>query len=285
MAFERLLAKQPKTEDVPADAPCYICLDGAALLRGCACRGATGWTHVDCLAEMAARNAWVTVDGRARFSRWTCCGTCHQTFFGALSTEMCRRMWRYYRDSPASDDTRCTLRTVAFTFRKNYENDAADRVDEDVLRGLGRDHPEMLRAEVERAVSVLPTRPDTALEILTGLRFRIAQCAVGSIRWSYADIMALVLALLDRPQDALRFANESVELATAIRGPESETTLHGTGVYARLLIEVGRVDEGIARLKRVHDTQTRVLGADHRDTRQTKRVLDEEAALERARPS
>jgi len=290
MAFERALAKQPKT-DVPDGARCYVCLDGGDVLRGCACRGpSAGFAHAGCLAEMAARDEWITSEGRGPLSRWTHCGTCNQWFVGALEVEMSRRCWRRYRDPIlpdvlSDDDQRQAFRCGAGLLRCNDENDAADRLSEAAVRGLASDHHQVLKSEIERAASVVRTNPDAGLEILTRLRPRVARCTAASVPVEYASLMAVVLGALNRPREALPAALESVELATAYHGPESATTLRAMDTLARVVAQLGRVDEGIARLKRVHDTQTRVLGADHRDTRQTKRVLDEEAALERARPS
>ena len=41
----------------PDDAHCLLCLDGGdaaePLVRGCVCRGSSGWSHVSCLLRMA----------------------------------------------------------------------------------------------------------------------------------------------------------------------------------------------------------------------------------------
>jgi len=270
MAFERVLAKLPKTE-VPDGAQCYICLDGGDdLLRECACRGASaGFAH--CLAEMAARNAAMTSEGRRLLNRWTDCATCQQSFTGALDVEMSRRCWRRFRDAPR--DKRKALGSVAIGLRDRDENDAADRLEEEAHRSLRRDDPRVLFLEIRRAASIMKTNVTAALEILTTrLRPRIAQCTNGAFREEYARNMARILDKLGRSQDGHKFAAENVELAVAHYGPESSMTLTSKRMHAALLILVGRVDEGIAILEQVH--ATRVLGADHCDTRDTKHMLD-----------
>mmetsp|Transcript_24787 Transcript_24787/g.98413 ORF Transcript_24787/g.98413 Transcript_24787/m.98413 type:complete len:119 (+) Transcript_24787:588-944(+) len=118
--------------------------------------------------------------------------------------------------------------------------------------------------------------------MLTQLRPRMAQCTRCPILAEYKDKMATVLAFLDRPQEALRYAAESLDLVTGFCGPEAAATLTGMHTYAVLLIDVGRLDEGTSMLARVLATQTRVLGADHDDTRRTKHALDVASAAVRA---
>jgi len=288
MAVQRALAKLPKTEEIPDDAVCYICLDreggpdgGAVPLRGCACRGpSAGFVHADCLAEMAARDPWVTVEGRGQFSRWCHCATCHQQFTGALKTEMIRRVWRRHRDAPdTSDQSRRAIGAVAVYLRKD-EYDAADRLHEVAVRGVSRDHPEVLfRLEIARAVFFfLESNPNATLDMLTRLRPRMAHCRESDLRGDYAKVMACILTILGRPEEARPFAAWSVKLSRARYGPASASTLNRIHMHAGLLIDAGRVDEGMAMLTRVLATQTRVLGVDHPDTSTTRRALDQASA-------
>jgi len=126
---------------------------------------------------------------------------------------MTRRSWRHYRDAmDTSDETLHVLGAVAQLLRSNEENDVADRLNEELLRGLGRDDPAVLRSEIDRASTVTKTNPVAALEILTRLRPRTAQCSDHAIRGKYANSMALVLGTLGRPGEALVFSGESVQV-------------------------------------------------------------------------
>jgi len=215
MALERILAKHPKSE-VPDGAQCYICLDSGDVMRGCACRGpSAGFAHVDCLAEMAAHDPWIVFEGRGELYRWTSCGTCQQAYDGTLLIDMARRCWRHSRDAQdcvRDDDKRRAIGAVAALLRHNDENDAADRLSAEANRGWGRDDPDALHLEIVRATSVRETNPDAALEILTRLRPRTAQCSDHAIRGKYANSMALVLGTLGRPGEALVFSGESVQV-------------------------------------------------------------------------
>jgi len=277
LAFARVLAKAP-TARVPDDAVCYVCLDGGDVVRACACRGpSAGFAHVDCLAEMAAQNEFMTVQGRGDLSRWEHCGVCYQLFTGVLEVELCRRAWRHHRDAQETDVTRGALATAGNVLAHYDEGDAAARLCEEAKRGLAGDDPRVLEAEVARADAVRQTNPDAALEMLKRLRPRIARCEDAGTRMMFATSQALVLGFMDRYQEAAPFAAEAVEIETLCSGPEDARTLDKKKLRAVLLIESGRVDEGTAMLTQVFVTQTRVLGADHVDTQDTKMMLNEYA--------
>jgi len=114
IAFERSLAKEPKLE-TPDDAQCDICFDGGDVLRGCACRGpSAGFAHVDCLAEMAARDEWMTLEDQRQLSRWSHFSpTCRAAFCAGLGVRMARRQWRHFRSAPDSYDKRQVFGFVA----------------------------------------------------------------------------------------------------------------------------------------------------------------------------
>mmetsp|Transcript_25553 Transcript_25553/g.101862 ORF Transcript_25553/g.101862 Transcript_25553/m.101862 type:complete len:300 (+) Transcript_25553:178-1077(+) len=279
MAFERILATLPKT-DVPAEAVCYICLDrvgpdsSALPLRGCACRGpSAGFVHVDCSAEMAAREECMPVDG-CEMNRWLYCTTCRHRFEGALHVGMHRCRWRRARDAPASDDTRYALLSVASVLKINDEHDVADRLEAASLGGLARDNPDMLIAELMRIANAAATNPDVELKNLTRLRSRVERSESDSARSLYLTAQWRLLAALNRREEALRAVAESFRACAALFGPDGTPTVGEMEGHALCLVNVGRVDEGIAMLNRVLATLTRVFGADHALTRETKRKLD-----------
>jgi len=281
MAFERILAKKiPKTEPVPRDVQCYICLDGGDVLRGCACRGpSAGFAHVDCLAEMAARDQWITIVGRDRLNRWTSCATCCEAFNGALRIELTRRWWRHARDAPDSDAQRQALLKTVHVLILVDEGDAAAGLADEATHGLARDDLGVLTVEIGRASVVNRTNPAAALEILTALQARIGRCESAYVRSAFAYGMALVLRCLGRSREARPFAAESVELARSVDGPESSTALTSGRLHALVLADVGRVQEARAELSAVLAAQTRVLGADHPNSRDTKAALDRVSAM------
>jgi len=274
LAFERALAEGPKTQ-VPDDAVCYICLDGGALLRGCACRGeSAGFVHVGCLAEAAARVPWMNIEGRGNMSRFSYCATCRQFLCGALRLEMGRRWWQNYRDTPNSDNKRHSFSSASMVLRTYGELDAANKLVEEYTQGMARDDPRVLFAEIDRAHGLLGTDPAATLRTLTALQPGVERCGVPGVRESYLQSLAWALYELGRYEEALPVAAEGAQLSTALTRPESHTALIATELHALALIKVGRVGEGKAMLAHVFATKTRLIGADHEDTRRTKKTLD-----------
>jgi len=65
-------------------AECFICLEEQGpLLRGCACRGSAGFTHLSCLVTAAQANA----------ARWHTCPTCGQRWTGRLKLAIARERY------------------------------------------------------------------------------------------------------------------------------------------------------------------------------------------------
>ena len=96
---------------------CYICMDGAedeGLVRGCACRGASGFAHVSCLAEQAKilfaeaeeNNLGWDVKN-PRFARWSTCSLCEQNYHGVVRCALGWACWKTYVGRPETDLLRC----------------------------------------------------------------------------------------------------------------------------------------------------------------------------------
>ena len=94
----------------PAGVSCWICLEegpddgGQPLMRGCACRGDSGFAHISCLVEYSSRKS----DGI--FNRltesnsvgdhdfdgvWKICPGCRQEYVGDMEGAMSRARFRY----------------------------------------------------------------------------------------------------------------------------------------------------------------------------------------------
>ena len=76
-------------EGVEEPPTCYICLceagpatrsAGQGLVRGCACRGTSGWAHLQCMVTAAMCNP----------TSWTDCPTCKQEYTGAVALGLAR---------------------------------------------------------------------------------------------------------------------------------------------------------------------------------------------------
>jgi len=287
MAIERALAKILKTEEVPDDAVCYICLDreggpdgGAVPLRGCACRGpSAGFAHVDCLAEMAARDEVIAVEGRGWTSLWGVCAICHQAFTGSLEVKLDRLRWRHFRDT--STEEKChALTNVAYTLIRFGEFDVAERLYEEARRGVADDdqtyHRLVVPSEVSRASALnCAGRPHDALEVLTQIQRRTRMRVSGDVlnRVRYYETMSATLSSLGRLEEALRFAVDAVELGRTVYGPQSNPAVEAMYVHGQLLERIGRIEEAKATMGDVLAACTIVFGADHERTHKARNVL------------
>ena len=95
---------------------CYICLEDGSeegLVRMCACRGASGFAHVSCLARQARilveEAEERDLDSKAlndRFERWYTCSLCEQRYHGYVRCALGWACWKTYVGRPEADDTR-----------------------------------------------------------------------------------------------------------------------------------------------------------------------------------
>ena len=118
---------------------CYICLDDGSeegLVRGCSCRGASGFAHISCLARQAkilveeAEERHLPMGGEAfnaRWDRWDTCRLCEQQYHGVVSCALGWACWKTYVGRPEEDE----LRDLAISILGNGLSDA--RLHEDAL--------------------------------------------------------------------------------------------------------------------------------------------------------
>ena len=97
---------------------CYICLEGferrhdenEGVVRGCACRGTSGFVHLSCLvrsAETAVQDAFDYNRDEAQkieqFTRWDRCQFCNQRYQGPVLGALGWAAWRAYSTLPEGD--------------------------------------------------------------------------------------------------------------------------------------------------------------------------------------
>ena len=183
---------------------CYICMDGGAeegLVRGCSCRGGSGFAHISCLARQAniqfgqhlAANQRSN-DTRNVFLRWVDCRLCEQTFHGPVAMAMARACVSTYASRAPDDGVRISVMNALAT---HLPADEAVTCREQILS----DYQQLLR-ELGGEVGA----DEASLIVLkTGLGR------------SYVDA--------GRHDDALAVFREVHKKNVALRGPEHEETL------------------------------------------------------------
>jgi len=124
------------TSSVPS---CWICLDespdesGRPLIRGCACRGSSGYFHASCFASFAGRKSdeiyEKRVSGRIRdfaaFERvWDFCANCGQMNSTDVDSAICEARFQYVQEKgyPETD----TRYISALTHKGDVEHKSGD---------------------------------------------------------------------------------------------------------------------------------------------------------------
>ena len=116
------LAVEACAEDTEGQA-CYICLEDGSeegLVRGCACRGAAGYTYMSCLvrqAQIATGDLDDFDNSDAAWDKWTMCGLCKQDFHGVVVNAIGWACWKTYVGFPEAHDIRqSALSTLSFLY-------------------------------------------------------------------------------------------------------------------------------------------------------------------------
>ena len=85
---------------------CYICTEAVhwktkeGLVRGCACRGTAGFSHILCLEEQAKilreEAEENNLDVRPSWIRWSTCSLCEQEYHGVVACALGWACWKTY---------------------------------------------------------------------------------------------------------------------------------------------------------------------------------------------
>lgn len=247
LAVERALKSEKQRQVAPAPpegATCFICLDDRVpLKRSCACRGATGYAHLECLVKLAVSKE-VAGDGEG----WSKCVNCKKEFTGSLRLEMMVRFWRRHKRS-AVRIRKATAVCLGNCLRNAGEHDAAAFLDPATKFRKARMIAD--QGKLEDALALLKDLKgdDVILErarILFGLR---------------------------RYGEARQISGECLARARKKFGPDHNDTHHAIQRYAMASGMLGHVQEADNLFHDVLTSQNRVFGPDHPETIQTRRNL------------
>ena len=210
---------------------CYICMDDGSeegLVRGCSCRGGSGFAHISCLARQAniqfgqhLAAAQNSDDTRNVFLRWIDCRLCEQPFHGLVALAMARACVSTYASRSPGDGVRASAMSAlmthlpaeeAVTYREQLVSD---------LQRHGANEASLIEAK-------------------------------SNLGRAYAGA--------GRHDDALAIWREIHAMNVALRGPEHEETLYSAGNLAHSLVATGHHDEAKTLLRdKVLPTARRVL--------------------------
>ena len=223
-------------EDTECQA-CYICLEDGSeegLVRGCACRGAAGYTHMSCLvrqAQIATGDLDDFDNSDAAWDKWTICGLCKQDFHGVVVNAIGWACWKTYVGFPEARDIRqSALSTLSFCI---CDADIANDVSvhqaryDDVCRFLPNDEDNMLTAKAN---------------------------------------LAIAYSKDGREGEALLMEREIYAKTREIYGEESEDNINTVHNLAKLLLEAALHGEARTLLRDYLAVAPRSLGSDHQET-------------------
>jgi len=205
------------TEDTKGQT-CYICTETLhwktkeGLVRGCACRGTAGFTHVTCLAKQAKILLEEAEENNLavgpRWVRWFSCSLCEQKYHGVVFCALGWACWKTYVGPAGTDQAR----TLAMT---QLGND---------LSAAGH---------LENALSVREA------ELSTGRRFGESEANIlgmqGNIASTYGNLGQIEKALL--------IERDVYSGGLRLHGEEHEATLQATNNYVATLLSLSRFGE------------------------------------------
>ena len=222
---------------------CYICHgegdEDEGLVRGCACRGASGYAHVSCLARLAedAGNRELRGAGGPGFVRWHTCGLCEQSYHGLVACALGWACWKTYVNLPPDRRFGLGVLGSGLSEAKLYEDAlSVQEATLSTMRRLGASEHDILVAQ---------------------------------------DNLAFTCRKSARHERALQMQRDAYAGWLRLYGEEDEHTVMSAGNYATTLTYLQRFGEAKALLRRTIPVAQRVLGANHQFTHQMSAIYAE----------
>ena len=124
-------------------------------MRGCACRGTSGFAHVSCLAEQAKilvaegeENNLSAKRQNERWLKWCACGLCEQDYYGVVRCALGWACWKTYLGRPETDQAhRMAMGTLGNGLMEaDHQEDALSlrETELSLLRRIGADEDDIL---------------------------------------------------------------------------------------------------------------------------------------------
>jgi len=217
---------------------CYICTQALhwktkeSLVRGCSCRGTSGFAHVSCLAEQAKilmdEAEENNLDNKVlneRWDRWRKCSLCEQGYHGVVKCALSWACWKTY---------------------------------------VGRHEAEAARVW---AMGVLGSGLHYAMHFTDALTVKEAELSLKQrLGASEDDILitqsnlASTYSALGRQENAVRISRDVYSGHLRLKGEENSNTIISANNYANSLIILQRFEEAKSLLRKMMPVARRVLG-------------------------
>ena len=203
-------------------------------MRGCACRGTSGFAHVSCLAEQAkilvAEAEENNLDD-CQWHRWSRCRLCEQDCHGVVLCAMGWACWKTYVGRPETDWARVLAMSVLGNglFSANHDEDALS---------------------VQEA------------ELAMKLRLGVSEASLLVVQSNLAN----TYQLLGRREEASKMDRDIYSAHLKLDGEEHSSTLKAANNYANSLVNLKRFEEAKSVLRKTMPVARRVLGQNDRTT-------------------
>ncbi|CAH0366736.1 unnamed protein product [Pelagomonas calceolata] len=301
---------------------CYICTQALhwktkeGLVRGCACRGTSGFAHVSCLAEQAKilvaegeENNLGLKAKEARWERWHTCSLCEQRYHGVVLCALGWACWKTYVEREKTDCHRFHAMAIlgsglraAFTLGSPQKE--KEKFSKEALRVF------------EAQLSELQTLHKKAkVELQLNTMMNIAAC-YADLRWHEKSLsmkremyykaeafnypfegrlqiainLANSLIVLGHHAEAKSFLRQTIDMAIGVLGPTAKLNhvrvLTLRAILGNVCFRSAASREDVAEAERiiadVLKNERRVLGPAHPETLSTQRDLEKVRAVLRA---
>ena len=273
-----LSAVQAAVEKCAADTAgqtCFICMDGAAaegLVRGCSCRGSSGFAHVSCLVRQAQ------VMAERTFDRWHTCGLCEQRYHGVVSCALGWACWKTYVGRPEADYVRQSAMNelgLGLSDANHHEDALSVREGQlSMLRRFGASETSILVVQSNLANTYdMLGRKEEALQmrrdVYSGDLELHGEQSIETLGSAYN--YANSLFLLERCEEARSLLRKSIRVARRALGENVETTLRMRWTYAAALYRdpgatLDDLREAVTTLEDVGQIAQQVFGGSHPST-------------------
>ncbi len=284
---------------------CYICLEDGSeegLVRMCACRGASGFAHVSCLARQVqvlvadAEERDLDDDAfNARWLRWDMCRLCEQDYHGVVMCALGWACWKTYLGRPEADwARRMAMNQLANGLAVAEYHEDSLSVREAELATEERLGASPLRTLVTRGNLALSYyhlgRIEDALrlqrEVYTGWQILSVSSEVlssSALREAVGDCLTIsvgnlteLLVAAREFEEAQSLAREKLPAIIDRHGPDHTLTLEVRTWYARaLFLEGEELSAAENVLEDVWRRSKRVFSDSHPDTERARKFLED----------
>ena len=190
-------------------------------MRGCACRGTSGFAHVSCLAEQAKILVAEAIENRladelnVRWQQWNRCSLCEQEYHGVVSCALGWACWKTYLGRPEED-----------SLRRGAMNALANGL------GATKHHEDSLSVK-EAQLSMMRRigAPEESILVAQGN-------------------LAITYGALGRPE-ALQMKQDVYNGNLKLNGEEHGNTLMAASNYTNLLLDLRRFEEARSLLRKM----------------------------------